>query len=107
MKAAWSRPRSIETIRRERISVLAAVPRVLALLKTHLEATLPGLAERAAGPKGTEQAFPAGCAGGVSAMFTRAFGLKFWALISGGGALPGRWNSSGMRWALCWCRATG
>ena len=37
----------------------------------------------------------------------RAFGLKFWALISGGGALPGRWSSSGMRWALCWCRATG
>ncbi len=33
-------PRLIETIRRERISVLAAVPRVLALLKTHLETTL-------------------------------------------------------------------
>jgi long-chain acyl-CoA synthetase len=40
--------RLIETIHRERISVLAAVPRVLALLKTHLEATLPGLAERIA-----------------------------------------------------------
>ena len=31
-------PRLIETIKRERISVLAAVPRVMALLKTHLEA---------------------------------------------------------------------
>jgi hypothetical protein len=37
-------PRLVETIRRERISVLAAVPRVLALLKTHLELTLPWLA---------------------------------------------------------------
>ncbi len=37
--------RLIETIHRERISVLAAVPRVLALLKTHLEATFPGLGE--------------------------------------------------------------
>src|ERR1035438_5351128 len=45
-------PRIVETIRRERISVLAAVPRVHALLKTYLESTLPGLAERAAGPKG-------------------------------------------------------
>ena len=34
-------PRLIETIHRERISVLAAVPRVLALLKTHLEINLP------------------------------------------------------------------
>jgi long-chain acyl-CoA synthetase len=40
--------RLVETIRRERISVLAAVPRVHALLKTYLESTLPGLAERVA-----------------------------------------------------------
>ncbi len=39
-------PRLIETIHRERISVLAAVPRVFALLKTHLESTRPGLAEQ-------------------------------------------------------------
>src|SRR5580658_6748348 len=45
-------PRLIEMIRRERISVLAAVPRVLALLKTHLEATIPGLAERVASVQG-------------------------------------------------------
>ena len=37
-------PRLVETIRRERISVLAAVPRVLALLRMHLETALPGLA---------------------------------------------------------------
>ena len=34
--------RLIETIKRERISVLAAVPRVSALLKAHLEASIPG-----------------------------------------------------------------
>jgi len=37
--------RLVETIRRERISVLAAVPRVHALLKTYLESTLPGLTD--------------------------------------------------------------
>src|SRR5207302_2169596 len=39
-------PRLIETIRRERISVLAGVPRVLAMLKSHLEAQYPDLAAR-------------------------------------------------------------
>ena len=88
-------PRLVETIRRERISVLAAVPRVHALLKTHLEMTFPGLAEKAASPKR------------IGALrrwirfrkIHRAFGLKFWALISGGGALPGPleqfWNALG------------
>jgi long-chain acyl-CoA synthetase len=87
--------RLIETIRRERISVLAAVPRVLALLKTHLESVYPGLAERAAASKkiGPWRRW---------IRFRRvhaAFGLKFWALISGGGALPGTleqfWNALG------------
>ncbi len=78
-------PRLIETIRRERISVLCAVPRVMALLKTHLESTQPGLAELVA------------AADGIKAWqrwwafrdIHRAFGLKFWALVSGGGALGG------------------
>jgi long-chain acyl-CoA synthetase len=93
-------PRLIETIRRERISVLAAVPRVLALLKTHLETTLPGLSKRVLGPKGM--------ATGVSVPLRwwrfrdvhSAFGMKFWAIISGGGALPGPlenfWNAVGL-----------
>ena len=93
-------PWLIETIRRERISVLAAVPRAIALLKTHLEATLPGLDERVLGPKGT--------ATGVSVPLRwwrfrdvhSAFGMKFWAIISGGGALPGPlekfWNAVGL-----------
>ena len=79
-----SAPRIIETIRRERISVLAGVPRVLAMLKSHLEVEYPGLAGRLA------------AAQGVSAAkrwwrfrdIHRAFGLKFWAFVTGGGALP-------------------
>jgi len=88
-------PRLVETIKRERISVLAAVPRVIALLKTHLEQTRPGLTERLEAAKG------------ISAWrrwwrfrdVHGVFGLKFWALISGGGALSGPleqfWNGLG------------
>ncbi len=93
-------PRIVETIRRERISVLAAVPRVHALLKAHLESTLPGLADRIAaiGPD----------AKSVSVLrrwwhfrdVHGALGLKFWALISGGGALSSPleafWNAVGL-----------
>jgi long-chain acyl-CoA synthetase len=87
--------RLIETIRRERISVLAGVPRVLAMLKTHLEAEYPDLTARLA------------AAEGISAWarwwrfrdIHAAFGLKFWAFITGGGALPGAveqfWNGLG------------
>ena len=89
----------IETIRRERISVLAAVPRVLALLKTHLEAKLPTLAERAAGPYGTATGVPVWKRWWRFRDVHSTFGLKFWALISGGGALPGSlekfWNAVG------------
>jgi long-chain acyl-CoA synthetase len=88
-------PRLIELIRRERISVLAAVPRVLALLKAHLEASHPGLAERVArsqkiGPWRRWWRFR---------KVHREFGLKFWAFVSGGGALSGPleqfWNALG------------
>jgi long-chain acyl-CoA synthetase len=87
--------RLIETIRRERISVLAGVPRVLAMLKSYLETEYPGLTARLA------------AAEGISAAkrwwrfrdIHRAFGLKFWAFIAGGGALPGSveqfWNGLG------------
>jgi long-chain acyl-CoA synthetase len=106
--------RLIETIRRERISVLAAVPRVLALLKAHLEATLPGLSERVIDPLGN--ATDVRGDGSSSLRWAtvvsvwkhwwrfrdvhRAFGLKFWALISGGGALAAPvekfWNRVGL-----------
>jgi len=93
-------PRLVETIRRERISVLAAVPRVLALLRMHLESTLPGLAERAEGLKGTGKKMPIWLRWWRFRDVHGAFGLKFWALISGGGALPAPlekfWNAVGL-----------
>jgi long-chain acyl-CoA synthetase len=88
-------PRLIETIRRERISVLAGVPRVLGLLKTHLEAEHPNLPARIKSAQG------------ISAQkrwwrfrdIHSAFGFKFWAFVTGGGALPGPieqfWNALG------------
>jgi long-chain acyl-CoA synthetase len=88
-------PRLIELIRGERISVVAAVPRVLALLKAHLEMRHAGLVERIAssqtmGPWRRWWRFRA---------VHRELGLKFWAFVSGGGALPGPieqfWNALG------------
>ena len=88
-------PRLVETIRRERISVLAAVPRVMALIKAHLENTVPGLTERVAASKGMK----ALKRWWVFRDVHRALGFKFWALISGGGALAGPleqfWNALG------------
>ncbi len=95
LESRLAAPRLIETIRRERISVLAAVPRVQALLKSHLEAVYPDLAERAAastkiGALHRWWRFRA---------IHRLFGLKFWAFVSGGGALAGPleqfWNTLG------------
>jgi long-chain acyl-CoA synthetase len=88
-------PRLIDLIRRERISVLAAVPRVLALLKSHLEMNLSGLEDRiaAAGPLNPWLRW------WRYRKVHRQFGLKFWAFVSGGGALPGPleqfWNALG------------
>ena len=87
--------RLIETIKRERISVLAAVPRVTALLKTHLEASHPDLEERIAASHGIRAWKRWWRFRDVHS----EFGLKFWALISGGGALGGQleqfWNALG------------
>ncbi len=88
-------PRLIQIIREERISVLAAVPRVLALLKVHLETNVAGLAER------IEKSRKIGSLGKWWRFRAvhRAFGLKFWAFVSGGGALAGPleqfWNALG------------
>ena len=88
-------PRLIETIHRERISVLAAVPRIFALLKTHLETSRSELAGQLAASKGISAWKRWWRFRGVH----RAFGLKFWALVSGGGALPPAveqfWNALG------------
>src|SRR5579863_4199343 len=86
-------PRLIEIIKRERISVLAAVPRLFAVLKTHLESARPGLAETVAQSHSISVWKKLWRFRAVH----RAFGLKFWALISGGGALPAAveqfWNA--------------
>jgi long-chain acyl-CoA synthetase len=87
--------RTVELIRRERISVLIAVPRVLQLLRAHLLARFPGLAEDIQVSEGYK-------------LYKRwwrfrhvhrTFGWKFWAVISGGATLPGEletfWNSLG------------
>ena len=88
-------PRLVETIRRERISVLAAVPRVAAILKNHLETNHPELAERISS---TRKIGPARRWWRFLSIH-REFGLKFWALVSGGGALAGPlerfWNAMG------------
>lgn len=88
-------PRLIETIRKEKISVLAAVPRVHALLKTHLEMTYPGLDEELA----AAGQMPAWKRWWRFRKIHSAFGFKFWALISGGGALAAPleefWNRLG------------
>jgi len=88
-------PRLIELIRTERISVLASVPRILALLKAHLEATHPGLAERVA----RAHKLKAWQRWWRFRAVHWQFGLKFWAFVSGGGALPSAieqfWNSLG------------
>ena len=107
-------PRLIETIRKERISVLAAVPRVIALLKIQLESSLPGLTERVLGPWG--QPGPTIPRSSLRSWIATAaaiaqrwrhfrdihqtFGPKFWAIICGGGALQGPleqfWNAVGL-----------
>jgi long-chain acyl-CoA synthetase len=87
--------RMTELIRRERISVLVAVPRVLQLLRTHLLARFDGLAGELEGTK----EFSIWKRWWVFRGVHRALGWKFWAVISGGTSLPaeleGFWNGIG------------
>ena len=77
-------PRLIQIIHAQRISVLAAVPRVLELLRGHLTRLDPTLADRVE------------AAQDVSALGRwwrfrrqhRLFGWKFWAFVCGGATLP-------------------
>ena len=84
--------RVAELIRRERISVLVAVPRVVHLLRAHLLTHFPTLAAEI------------DASAGLSiwrrwSIFRRvhsALGWKFWAVISGGAAPSARnWRPSG------------
>jgi long-chain acyl-CoA synthetase len=77
-------PRLARLIKQERISVLAAVPRVLDLLRGWVEAEFPRLRESVAAARGERIAkrwwrFRA---------LHRRLGFKFWAFVSGGATLP-------------------
>jgi long-chain acyl-CoA synthetase len=77
-------PRLATLMREERISVLAAVPRVLDLLRAYMETEFPALAQTMAAARGESVAkrwwrFRA---------VHRRLGFKFWAFVSGGAALP-------------------
>lgn len=74
----------IEIIHKERISVLAAVPRVLEILTTHLLGRFHGLDQRIENAKGVS----AWRRWWIFRDIHRAFGFKFWALICGGATLP-------------------
>jgi long-chain acyl-CoA synthetase len=88
--------RMTDLIRRERISVLVAVPRILQLLRAHLLSRFDGLAaqvERVEKPSLLKQWW----------QFRRVhsvLGWKFWAIISGGAAMPADleqfWNRIGI-----------
>jgi long-chain acyl-CoA synthetase len=77
-------PRLVRLLRQERISVLAAVPRVLDLLRAYLEAEFPTLPEALTAARGES----IGRRWWRFRAVHRRLGLKFWAFVSGGAALP-------------------
>jgi long-chain acyl-CoA synthetase len=87
--------RLIATIHRERISVLAAVPRVLDLIKAHFLTKYPALAANVATAKG-ESAWRHWWR---FRKIHSALGFKFWAIVCGGASLPHGleefWNTLG------------
>ena len=77
-------PRLLELIHLHRISVLAAVPRVLELLRAELTARIPNLGARLESARGEKPWQRWWSFRDVH----RLLGLKFWALVCGGAALP-------------------
>jgi long-chain acyl-CoA synthetase len=77
-------PRLARLIKQERISVLAAVPRVLDLLRGWVEAEFPGLRESVAAARGE----PIAKRWWRFRVLHRRLGFKFWAFVSGGATLP-------------------
>ncbi len=75
--------RLIETIRNEKVSVLCSVPRVLDLLRSHLLAVHPKLADE------LQRAAATGILGRWWRFrrIHRTFGYRFWAFVCGGAAL--------------------
>jgi long-chain acyl-CoA synthetase len=87
--------RLMETAQRERISVLAAVPRVLALLRDLVMADHPELAAEMEAARGEKIWKRWWCFRRIH----RSFGYKFWAFVCGGASLPDDletfWNTLG------------
>lgn len=87
--------RLMETAQRERISVLAAVPRVLELLREALVAEHPGLPGEIVAAQG-EKVWKRWWR---FRRIHRSFGYKFWAFVCGGASLPNEletfWNTLG------------
>jgi long-chain acyl-CoA synthetase len=77
-------PRLARLVDRERISVLAAVPRVLDLMRGWLEAEFPGLPQSLAAARGQS----IGKRWWRFRAVHRRLGFKFWAFVSGGATLP-------------------
>ncbi len=88
-------PRIVGLLRRERISVLAAPPRILDLLRTQALAEEPALQEKLAEARG----LPVWKRWWRLRRLHRRFGWKFWAFVSGGAALPAElerfWTTAG------------
>jgi long-chain acyl-CoA synthetase len=87
--------RLVDTIKRERISVLAAVPRVLDLLREWALTQNPDLENEIAAAQG-EKVWKRWWR---FRRIHRAFGYKFWAFVCGGASLPSDlesfWNTLG------------
>jgi long-chain acyl-CoA synthetase len=77
-------PRLARLIHQERISVLAAVPRVLDLMRGWLDGEFPGLSAKLAAARGE----PVGKRWWRFRGVHRRLGFKFWAFVSGGATLP-------------------
>jgi long-chain acyl-CoA synthetase len=86
----------IETIRRERISVLATVPRVLEILGRHLADRFADMEARTTAAEN----LPAWRRWWTFRDVHRALGFKFWAVVCGGATLPAHieqfWRTLGL-----------
>jgi long-chain acyl-CoA synthetase len=76
--------RLVNLLHQERLSVLAAVPRVLDLLRAHMEAEFPGLSTSLAAARGE----PIWKRWWHFRALHRLMGFKLWAFVSGGATLP-------------------
>ena len=92
--------RLVGLAKRERVSVLVAVPRVLELLRVHLQQRFPWLQREIQGALQASGSLPAWKRWWRFRAVHRALGFKFWALICGGATLPADleafWNGLGL-----------